>query len=248
MRQETLTSIQLAGRKVDCRLIHSDRAKKMRVRVGLGGVEIVQPIERSSLDLDSFLEVRQEWIFQQLDRIERMQSVRRPLRKIGQEILFNGIVTPVRIEENPKRRANKVVLEDGCITIFCGVLSPTKPATSLENWLRRQAREKIHHLLEGLLKRISKSPGKVYIMGQRTKWGNCSSLQNLSFNWRLIMAPEHVIRYLVTHEVVHLEVPDHSKRFWLTVQSLCSEMDRARQWLSANSQRMMADMEEVCRT
>src|SRR5712691_5174153 len=44
---------------------------------------------------------------------------------------------------------------------------------------------------------------------------------NLSFNWRLIMAPEFVARYLVTHEAVHLFVPDHSKQFWLTVQSLC---------------------------
>ena len=59
------------------------------------------------------------------------------------------------------------------------------------------------------------------------------------------MAPEHVIRYLVTHEVVHLEVPDHSKCFLLTVQSLCPEMDRARQLLSANSHRMMVDMGTV---
>lgn len=56
------------------------------------------------------------------------------------------------------------------------------------------------------------------------------------------MAPEFVIRYLVTHEYVHLEVPDHSKRFWLMVQSLCPDMDRAKQWLSANSHRMMVDL------
>src|SRR5436305_2288294 len=49
------------------------------------------------------------------------------------------------------------------------------------------------------------------LMGQPTKWGNCSPLQNLSFNWRLIMAPETVLRYLVTHEAVHLAVPDHSQ-------------------------------------
>jgi hypothetical protein len=245
MRHETLKSIQLAGRTVDYRLVNSDRAKKLRVRVGQGGVEVVLPVERSPLELQTFLENRQEWIFQQLDRIERMQRVRRPLKRNGQEIFFNGIATPVKIEENRTRRANKVVLADGCITIYCGIDSTTKPATSLENWLRRQAREKINLLLDDLLKRISKSPGKVYIMGQRTKWGNCSSLQNLSFNWRLIMAPEYVVRYLVTHEVVHLDVPDHSKRFWLTVQSLCPEMDRAKQWLSANSHRMMVDMETV---
>jgi predicted metal-dependent hydrolase len=45
------------------------------------------------------------------------------------------------------------------------------------------------------------------------------------------MAPDYVLRYLVTHEAVHLAVPDHSQRFWLTVQSLCPETERARQWL-----------------
>jgi predicted metal-dependent hydrolase len=75
-------------------------------------------------------------------------------------------------------------------------------------------------------------------MGQRTKWGNCSTLGNLSFNWRLIMAPDFVLRYLVTHEAIHLAVPDHSQKFWLTVQSFCRETEQARRWLVANERRL----------
>jgi predicted metal-dependent hydrolase len=82
-------------------------------------------------------------------------------------------------------------------------------------------------------------------MDQQTKWGNCSALRNLSFNWRIVMAPDSVLRYLVTHEVVHLAVPDHSRRFWLTVQSLCPETERARQWLSANGHRLLVPLENV---
>ncbi len=83
-------------------------------------------------------------------------------------------------------------------------------------------------------------------MDQRTKWGNCSAMQNLSFNWRLILAPDFVLRYLVTHEAVHLAVPDHSRRFWLTVQSMCPETERAKQWLSSNGQKLLLDLNEVC--
>ena len=68
-------------------------------------------------------------------------------------------------------------------------------------------------------------------MGQRTKWGNCSRFKTF-----VQLAAHHGSRlrprYLVTHEAVHLAVPDHSQRFWLTVQSLCPDMERARQWLS----------------
>lgn len=83
-------------------------------------------------------------------------------------------------------------------------------------------------------------------MGQRTKWGNCSSRRNLSFNWRLILAPDYVLRYLVTHEAVHLAIRDHSAKFWLTLQSLCRETERARQWLVANAQELTVDLSAVC--
>ncbi len=83
-------------------------------------------------------------------------------------------------------------------------------------------------------------------MGQRTKWGNCSADRNLSFNWRLILAPEFVLRYLVTHEAVHLVVPDHSAKFWLTVQSLRAETERAKQWLSANGPRLAVKLDAIC--
>jgi predicted metal-dependent hydrolase len=59
------------------------------------------------------------------------------------------------------------------------------------------------------------------------------------------MAPPYVLRYLVTHEAAHLAVPDHSARFWLTVQSLCPESERARQWLVANAHRLQSPIADL---
>lgn len=59
------------------------------------------------------------------------------------------------------------------------------------------------------------------------------------------MAPEFVARYLITHEAVHLAVPDHSKKFWLTVQGLCPETERAKQWLAVNSHRLLFNLREL---
>ena len=65
---------------------------------------------------------------------------------------------------------------------------------------------------------------------------------NLSFNWRLILAPDFVLRYFVTHETVHLVIPDHSAKFWLTVQSLCRETERAKQWLCSHQALLTIDL------
>ena len=145
----------------------------------------------------------------------------------------------VRVVRSQTWRApNKVAIEHDAITITCKPGSKTAPARSLENWLRKQARERIEQHIAEVGKRLKRAPNRIYVMGQRTKWGNCSALGNLSFNWRLMMAPDFVLRYIVTHEMVHLAVPDHSRKFWLTVQSLCPETERARQWLVANGQRI----------
>lgn len=111
--------------------------------------------------------------------------------------------------------------------------------------MRRQARAAFEQELSRLTNRLGRTPRAVYVMGQRTKWGNCSALGNLSLNWRLIMAPTYVLRYVVTHEMVHLAVPDHSTKFWLMVQSLCPETERSRQWLVSNGPRLHADLRDL---
>jgi predicted metal-dependent hydrolase len=147
--------------------------------------------------------------------------------------LFRCEITQIRIIEGAGARLSgkAVGLIEGEIVIRRGKGSLTPVARTLENWLRRQARAAIEVELAAITSRLGQHPKRVYVMGQRTKWGNCSALKNLSFNWRLILAPQFVLRYLVTHEAVHLAVPDHSAKFWLTVQSLCPETERAKQWL-----------------
>lgn len=58
------------------------------------------------------------------------------------------------------------------------------------------------------------SHGKIYIKSQRTKWASCSSLKNLSFNFRLVHLPPELVRYVVCHEVLHLVERGHTRSFW----------------------------------
>lgn len=244
MKSAILDSIELAGQKIDYRLVRSKFAMKMRVRIGVGGVEVVQPEARKSEEITAFLQANETWIIGQLARVERFRSVRRPQRNRAGEILFRGKPTPVRVENRAHwRGANRVVFEQECLIVIKGHASQTPASKSLENWLRKQARTEIKHQVDALTRKLKRFPERIYVMGQRTKWGNCSALQNLSFNWRLIMAPDLVLRYLVTHEVVHLVVPDHSKKFWLTLHSICPEMEKAKQWLSANGHRLLFDVD-----
>ena len=188
----------------------------------------------------------ESWVLAQLERVSSLRALRRPTRRLPSEILYRGESTPVRVEiTETNARGNLVRLCRGVIVLRRGLETRTSAARGLENWLRRQARLAITDCLPTLTARIRSRPGRVYVMDQRTKWGNCSSRGNLSFNWRLILAPDFVLRYLVTHEVVHLVVPDHSAKFWFMVQSLCPEMERAKQWLSRHHTQLTVNLTDI---
>ena len=227
------------GQQVPWRLVRSQAAKKLRIKVGPDGVQVVLPQGRDSGEATAFIAEHRDWVAEQLERTRKLLAARRPEKRVDGCIAFRGESVPVRVVRAQDWRApSKVVLDEGVITITCAADSKTPAARTLENWLRKQARERIAHYIAQMAPRLKRTPNRIYVMAQRTKWGNCSGLGNLSFNWRLVMAPDSVLRYIVTHEMVHLAVPDHSRKFWLTVQSLCPDAERARQWLVANGERL----------
>lgn len=231
----------LDGHEVEWRLVRSPRAKKLRIKVGPDGVVVVLPEGRDHREATAFITNQRAWVAEQLARVRRLHALRRPSVQDHEHVLFRGDALTVRVVLSRTWRApNKVAIEQGAITIICKPDSKTAPARSLKNWLRKEARERIEQHVADIGRRLKRAPNRIYVMGQRTKWGNCSGRGNLSFNWRLVMAPDFVLRYIVMHEMVHLAVPDHSRKFWLTVQSLCPDTERARQWLVANGQRLQS--------
>lgn len=240
-RAGTAQHMLLDGRDVEWRLVRSAKARKLRIKVGPEGVVVVVPEGRESRDAEAFVAEHHAWVAEQLDRARALLVVRRPVVQHQGRMPFRGESLAIRVVRAEHWRGqNHVSLAAGAITITCGSGTAKSASRTLENWLRKQAREAIERQLEELGKRMKRTPNRLYVMGQRTKWGNCSGLGNLSFNWRLIMAPDFVLHYIVTHEMVHLVVPDHSRKFWLTVQSLCPETERARRWLVANGERLHA--------
>ncbi len=91
---------------------------------------------------------------------------------------------------------------------------PATPAPALERFYRRAARAEIAPRLDRATCACGTATADLTIRAQRTRWASCSAGGRMSFNWRLLLAPERVLEYVVWHEVCHLEILDHSPRFW----------------------------------
>jgi predicted metal-dependent hydrolase len=112
------------------------------------------------------------------------------------------------------------------------LLVPASDArTAIERWYRRAARTEIAPRLDAATARAGTSYTGLTIRSQRTRWASCSSTGGMSFNWRLLLAPEAVLDYVVEHEVCHLEVMDHSPRFWALLESRVPDWREHSAWL-----------------
>src|SRR5215217_494724 len=112
------------------------------------------------------------------------------------------------------------------------LLVPRRDATeAIERWYRRRARAEIGPRLDAATARAGTAYKGLTIRGQRTRWASCSSNGAMSFNWRLLLAPEAVLDYVIEHEVCHLEVMDHSRRFWALLESRVPDWREHATWL-----------------
>ena len=100
--------------------------------------------------------------------------------------------------------------------------------------LRREAKRELEAASLRYARELGLVIRRVTVRDQSSRWGSCSTTGVLSFSWRLILAPHHVLDYLAAHEVAHLVEMNHSAKFWRLVRRLCPDHERAKAWLDAH--------------
>ena len=105
---------------------------------------------------------------------------------------------------------------------------------------RQAARELISMIAEEEARELGVTYERITIRDQRTRWGSCSTIGTLSFNWRLALAPFEVLDYVVVHELCHLREHNHSDRFWNLVELRRPNFQAARVWLDEHGPELLA--------
>jgi predicted metal-dependent hydrolase len=199
----------------------SDRARRVRVTVDASrGVEVVLPRRAPEREAAATIRELRPWIERQVAELERARAA---VLARGDSVPYLGrplqlVVQPGRTRAH--RRGEELFVPDGAAQL---------PA--LERFYRRSAYTEITPRLDRACDAIGASYSKLTIRSQRTRWASCSQSGTMSFNWRLLLAPEPVLDYVVWHEACHLEVLDHSPRFWRLVAKHCPGYREQMRWL-----------------
>ena len=164
---------------------------------------------------------------------QQRQWIAAQIQNLPELIPFaDGAIIPIRGEDHRIIHRGKghgiVRSTDKSLSVFG---RPEHLASRLKDWLKCQAREDINPLVIAKSTKLGKRAGRISIRDQKTRWGSCSANGNLSFNWRLILAPPFVLDYVVSHEVAHLAEHNHSKAFWRHVCELTEFRHDGQEWL-----------------
>jgi predicted metal-dependent hydrolase len=198
----------------------SDRARRVRVSVdGSGQVEVVLPRRAPERHAAEAVAQLRPWIER------RRRAVARAAAEVGREpgtVPYLG--SALRLVAEPGRA--RVHRRGDALLVPAG-----DPGEALERWYRRQARAEIAPRLDAAVARAGTRYTGLTIRAQRTRWASCSSSGAMSFNWRLLLAPAAILDYVVEHEVCHLEVMDHSPRFWRLLAARVPDWREHSAWL-----------------
>lgn len=225
----------VAGRTLPLRIVENDRARRLTLRIDAGGqgLRITVPPGLRRGEVEKFLHRHQGWLEQRLAKVPD-----RPQVRPGIKLPLYGV--PHMIVHEPAKRGTVSVgsNENGPTLVIHGerVHLPRR----LTDYLKREARREIGALVEKHTAKVGRKAKAVRFKDTSSRWGSCTSDGNLSFSWRIMMAPRPVINYLVAHEVAHLKEMNHGPKFWKLCEELCPDTERCRAWLKKNGSALQA--------
>jgi len=205
----------------------SRRAKRIILRIDpVGTVTLVVPRRTSRDEAVAFARSKADWLN---DRLAALPV---------QVPFVDGAYVPLlgrahRIRHDPQSHGVRFGRREIVVAGDIEHLS-----RRVADFLKREARLECSDRAAIFARRIGQRVARVTVRDSKGRWGSCSHRGRLSFSWRLILAPEWVLDYVIAHEVAHLVEMNHGPRFWRLVERLYPDSLRPREWLRRNGTRL----------
>lgn len=229
-----------SGQAVMARLVLSSARKTATIQIKQGEIVVRAPLKGSRSWLMAFLESKSSWIDKTLREDRHTNDIVPRSFDEGDEFELLGRAYPLRYEEGRPMAAR--FMDDHL------VVRVRKGLVKRERSLRAKALIEAHYRMVAVehfrdrsayfADQLGRRAREVRVRDYKSRWGCCATDGVITYCWRAIMAPSHVVDYLVAHEMSHLVHMNHSQEFWNQVGELCPEFKPARRWLKENGHRL----------
>jgi predicted metal-dependent hydrolase len=224
--QAAAREVTIAGRRFPVVIARHHRARRYVIRVTAAGeIRLTVPARASIRSGMAFAARQSAWILREWNRRERQLALVE-----GGTVWYRGEQTPVTRSDDGWRVGDLTVPAASDAIDLKSVV---------ETRLRRAAERELPGRLLSWAGGLGCVVWQVSVRNQRSRWGACSSRGVITLNWRLIQAPDRVADYVMLHELAHLAHPNHSRRFWRHVATICPWWRDAEHWLKTTGRDLL---------
>ncbi|MCL1982709.1 MAG: M48 family metallopeptidase [Clostridiales bacterium] len=194
-------------------------SRSNRKTVGLyvknGALEVRAPAKMPKPDIDRFVKSKEKWIKEKLSQSCKRKEEREAFAlNYGDSVMYRGAAYPVAA------RPGMRVGFDGKVFYLPQGLAPDDIKYGAVQVYRLLAKRHLKERTAHFAGVMGVMPSAVKITGAKTRWGSCSTGKSLNYSWRLVMADDEVIDYVVVHELAHITEMNHQDRFWAIVEKV----------------------------
>lgn len=247
---ESQNSLSTHHGVISYRLVRSSKRKyTVQVSIGHNGaVEVAAPRTCSVSVIEGFLQRKSRWLIGKM-ALFRQQELAKSRDVYGRPMLmYQGQDYPVTWQTVQDRWGKIDFKDDGWNLHVPGHIPlETRPgyiSDFLKRWFKSRAQSLIRERVAIYSGRMEEFPYQIRIRSPKRLWGSCHPVKKvLHFNWKLVMAPLDVLDYVVVHELAHMKVADHSRRFWSVVAKFSPDYGIHKQWLHENIHRFSWPLE-----
>ena len=223
----------LSGTDINIDIHRSLKLKSISIKIDKDSIKLNVPFFLSNKKIDELLKKKLNWITKQL----HLQSNTHPLiKKIylnGEIFKYLGKSYKLQIIKGTKYTIR--IENDLLIVVVKHIEDTLKIKGIIKKWLHEKSASYFKENTFYYSKKNNLNVNSVKVREYKARWGSCSINADISFNWRLIMAPPHIIEYVIIHELMHIKEHNHSSRFWDLVKSQYPNIKDAKQWLIYNA-------------
>ena len=215
-------------------ITRTKRKKTISILIKDGNVEVKAPFNLKQKEIDSFILKKEKWI---KNKILFQKSIKKlPNKKFINGEVFKFLGKDLKLKINISDSKKTYIKND---YIYLDLKNNTKNnrekiKKELELFYRSSSKRilKEKTLIES--KKMNLKVKEIKVRSYKNRWGSCSSNGDISFNWKLIMAPEKIINYVIIHELCHLIHFNHSRDYWGEVSKKIPNYKENKEWIKLN--------------
>lgn len=215
----------------------SNRVKSATITVEESSVLIAVPRLLELERIKKLLKNKRQWIKDKIALHYEAQPKSNKVFVSGECFSYLGRNYRLKVNQGYYKPA-KLINGRFCVTLFAGTDNADLIKDSLLAWYEKHADIKFNEKVKRYAEIMNVKFNSVGIKSYKSRWGSCTAEGDITFNWKIIMAPNRIVDYVVVHELCHLIHHDHSPKFWREVERFMPDYLECKEWLKHNGARL----------